>query len=525
MSTALVSSYKRFTIDLTSTYTDNPTYTLSNDGSVNMYCHLSFFLTTTESNNVTIDVAHYNGFSPDHSDTYIMNKSNNEFDKIIRLYTDSAIVTISYTSFTGTLFGIICKNTEKDQQMTECLNNTGSGHNKYLGPINEPTNFDVFNRLRVSEPYTLFDAFNRYTISEEFSTYTDASSNISLDADSSLSLNCGDYATSMVIRESKYVFTYQPGKSLLFMSSFTMNTLQSNLIQRVGYFGPSNGIFLEASGTTINFVKRSQGVDTQISQANWNGTQLLGDAPDSITLDVTKSQILWIDIQWLGVGNVRCGFKINGKSYTCHTFYHANNITGTYMATACLPVRYEIRNIADSLGAGTLKQICTSVQSESGFEGSSIIRYQGTDNTLKALLLQNTFYPIVSIKLKSDRLDGIVTLAQLSIVNSVTNSLLQYKILLNATLTSPTFTNYDLSSNVMYDTTASSYTGGTTIHSGLFNQGNAITLGSSKDFNLQIGRSLTSDTTYASDIITVVVSCLTGNNPAIGCLLGWYELI
>ena len=524
MSTIFVNSYKRFTLDLTTTSTNYPTYTLSNENSAAVYCHLSLFLSTSvTSNNITVTVDHYNGGLIDHTDTFILNNVSNEFDKVIRLYTDKAVITINYTTFTGKLFGII--NKTSDSIVTNGYNNgNGNGNgNSNIYTIGGAL-YDAFGRLKVSNPFTLFDANNRYIISEKFSTYKDVSSNITLNTDSSLSLTCGAYSTSMVIRESKNVFSYQPGKSLLILNTFTMNTLQSNLIQRVGYFGPNDGIFLEASGTTINFVKRSQGTDTKISQSNWNGSKLLGESPDLITLDLSKSQIFWIDIEWLGVGSVRCGFVINGIFYICHTFYHANSITGTYMTTACLPVRYEIRNTQNTTG-GTLKQICSSVQSEGGYEASSIIRHAGTDNYLLTLTSNNVFYPIVSIKLRSDRLDSINIPAQLSIANTVSNALLEYKVLLNATLTGANFLNYDSSSNIMYDVSATSFSGGTIINSGVFNQSNSIELSSSKDFNLQLGRSLLTNTTYTSDIITVVVASLTNlSNPQVGCLLGWYEL-
>lgn len=525
MSTVFVNSYKRFTIDLSNTSTSYPTYVLSNENSSSVYCHLSFFLSSTNiTNNITITIDYYNDVTIDHTDTYIINSLATEFDKIIRLYTDKAIITISYTTFTGKLFGIIGKNTEKDQNNLTFLNKNSNGNSDTTLAINQPSLYDAFGRLKVSNPFTIFDSFNRYIISDKFSTYKDVSSNLTLNADSSVSLTCGAYSTSVVVRESKTVFTYQPGKSLLVLNTFTMNTLQSNLVQRVGYFSLTDGIFLEASGTVINFVKRAQGVDTKVSQSNWNGSRLLGESPDLITLDISKSQILWIDIEWLGVGSVRCGFIINGKFYISHTFHHANLITGTYMTTACLPVRYEITNTQNTTG-GTLKQICSSVISEGGYDAMSIVRHAGTDNFTKTLTLNNTFIPFITIKLRSDRLDANVLLSQLSIGNTVANTLLQYKILLNANLTGASFINYDLSSNVMYDISATAVTGGDIMNSGFFNINNVIQFASIKDFNLQLGKTLTSYNTYSSDTVTVAISCVSGNNPVVGCLLGWYEPI
>lgn len=525
MSTVFVNSYKRFNIDLSNISTSYPTYTLSNDNSTSVYCHLSLFLSSTNiTNNVTITINYYNGLSIDHTDTFILNSLANEFDKIIRLYTDKAIVTITYTTFTGKLFGIISKNTEKEQSNLTFLNKSSNGNIVDTQTINQPTLYDAFGRLRVSNPFTIFDSSNRYTASDKFATYLDVSSNIALNADSSLSMTVGAYSTSVVVRETKTVFTYQPGKSLLILNTFTMNVPQSNLIQRVGYFSPDDGIFLEASGTVINFVRRSLGVDTRISQSNWNGSRLLGESPDLITLDLSKSQIFWCDIEWLGVGSVRCGFVINGKFYISHTFHHANLITGTYMTTACLPIRYEILNTQNSTG-GTLKQICSTVISEGGYDAMSTVRHIGTDNFTKTIGSNNIFIPFVTIKLRPDRLNANVLISQLSIGNSVTNALLQYKILLNATITGASFVNYDLSSNVMYDISATAVSGGYIMNSGFFNQSNSIELASINDFNLQMGRSLTSYNTYSADTVTVAISCLQGNNPLVAAVIGWYEPI
>ncbi|MFN9905364.1 MAG: hypothetical protein ACK56F_04465, partial [bacterium] len=115
---------------------------------------------------------------------------------------------------------------------------------------------------------------------------------------------------------------------------------QTGLRQRVGYYGASNGMYLELANNDLNFVERSSStgslVETRVAKANWNIDPLDGTGPSNLTLDITKSQILWMDIEWLGLGTVRLGFVINGKFIHCHSFHHANIITGTYITTASL---------------------------------------------------------------------------------------------------------------------------------------------------------------------------------------------
>ena len=128
----------------------------------------------------------------------------------------------------------------------------------------------------------------------------------------------------------------------------------------------SNGVYFEADGGDLYLVIRSKAtgtiVEERIAQADWNGDSLsnsVGTNPSGITLNPTLTQIFWCDIEWLGVGNVRAGFVINGQFILCHTFQHANQAGNTrvYMTTATLNPRYEITNTSATTGARTMKQI------------------------------------------------------------------------------------------------------------------------------------------------------------------------
>jgi hypothetical protein len=105
---------------------------------------------------------------------------------------------------------------------------------------------------------------------------------------------------------------YQPGKSLLILATFCMNAAKTNLRQRVGYFDDNNGIFLEQNGTSVPaFTIRTNTSGTPsdtntVLQSSWNGDKLDGTGPSGITLNLARVQIMWTDIEWLGVGNVRC---------------------------------------------------------------------------------------------------------------------------------------------------------------------------------------------------------------------------
>ena len=301
---------------------------------------------------------------------------------------------------------------------------------------------DAFGRLRIASPFTLFDSSHRFTDNGLWSTSNTAGGTYAhVTNQSTIDMTVNTSANAEVIRETTKVFSYQPGKSLLIMNTFAMNTPKANLRQRVGYFGAQNGVYLENDGTTNYLVLRSyttgEIVETKVAQANWNidkfdgtGYSGQGSAPEHATgLDVSKTNIFWMDVEWLGVGDVRCGFVVDGKFIVAHIFHNDNRNTTPYMTTASLPVRYEIKNTAATSGSSTLKQICSTVISEGGYELYGSQQAVGTTVTAPVdLPTAGTYYPVVSIRLKSNRLDAIVILTALSILGITNNAYYNWQV-------------------------------------------------------------------------------------------------
>jgi len=332
---------------------------------------------------------------------------------------------------------------------------------------------DAFGRLRTSSPFTLFDSSHRFADNGLWATATATSGAAVFNANQGLvDLNVTAASGSSVTRETIKVFSYQPGKSLLVLNTFVMSPAKTGLTQRVGYYGADNGFYLEQVNNQIQLVKRSYitgaAVNTPVLQNDWNGDKLDGTGPSGITLDLTKAQILWMDIEWLGVGSIRIGFVINGQFIVCHTFNHANLITSTYITTASLPLRYEIFNTAGTSGASTLKQICSTVISEGGYELRGLQQAVGTPITSpRALATAGTFYPIVSLRLKSTRLDGIAVATAISIIGN-TAANYNWQVIAAGTTTGGSWVSAGVNACVEYNITGTSFAGGRTLASGFF---------------------------------------------------------
>jgi len=386
---------------------------------------------------------------------------------------------------------------------------------------------DAFGRLRVSEPFTLFDTNNRYYDHQQFSSTVNGGANVVYVANqSSFQLNVGSSVNDSVIRETMKVFPYQPGKSQLTLLTFCMSTPKANLRQRVGLFGANDGVFFENDGTYNYMVIRSAstGVEERVRQDAWNGDRLNGaggaNNPSGITLYPNRTQIYYADVEWLGVGNVRVGFIINGQYIICHTFQHANQTGNTkvYMTTATLPIRYEITNTGATSGASMMTQICSTVISEGGYNSFGTTQTAGTGTTTKRLSSANTYYPIVSIRLAPTRLDSIVFPRQVDVLSTSVNYY-RWTLLLNPTLTGATFANTSPTGTVQIDTAATAVSGGIEIQSGLAAARELTQLSSIEFFQFQLGRTLAG----VSDVVTLALAA-TANNADVLAELGWQEL-
>ena len=237
---------------------------------------------------------------------------------------------------------------------------------------------DAFSRLRVSAPATLFESTFTYDLQPLLYEQITSSGSIAHDPTNSAADLSISAATGLAAMQSYQWIKYQPGKSQMILLTFTFGSAAANVTRRIGLFNATNsgatvtiidGIFLEQTGaSTVNLriVNSGTTTDQTIAQADWNMDKLNGSGASGITLDLSKSQIMVIDFQWLGVGRVRVGFDIGGSIIYAHEFLHANVATDVYMRTATLPIRAELTTGASA--SASMSFMCASVVSEGGVD-------------------------------------------------------------------------------------------------------------------------------------------------------------
>ena len=386
----------------------------------------------------------------------------------------------------------------------------------------DPVSLDAFGRQRVSTPLTLFDSSHRYRDNGLWVTSNTAGTTYAHNTNQGLiDLNLPTTANAEIVRETTKVFAYQPGKSLLVLSTFAPATPKANLRQRLGYFGTQNGIYFEIDGTTAYFVKRSYVtgavVETRIAQADWNINILPA-------LDISKAQFMWMDIEWLGIGTVRCGFVIDGKFIHCHSFHHANIVTSTYITTAMLPLRYEIKNTGTTASASTMKQVCSTVISEGGYELRGLQQAVNIPiQSPRTLGTAGTFYPVIGLRLKSTNLDAIAIVSALAIM-PISTGAFNWQIRASGTITGGSWVSAGSDSSVEYNITGTSFTDGRPLASGFFaatNQGiTQIDLPRDALFKFQMERNGLTSTPY--QIILAVAS--NSSDDTLVASMDWEEI-
>ena len=279
---------------------------------------------------------------------------------------------------------------------------------------------DAFGRLRTADPFTLGDYKHLYAIDPNFVDYTANGGSVTFTGNTaSATLSTNNSTSSVTVHQTKFYHSYQPGKSQVILSSAVFGYAQQNVTKRTGYFDDRDGIYFEQVGSntsnntdngTLYFVIRSytsgSPVETdvgsykrRVSQSQWNIDPCDGTGPSGFNIDTSKTQLVYIDFQWLGVGRVRVGFVHNGVIILAHEYFHSNVLDEVYLSNPNLPVRCEIKNTGTTSG-GSMDQICSSVISEGGYNEAGI-DWSVFGNARTTATPSATPLPLIALRLKT----------------------------------------------------------------------------------------------------------------------------
>jgi hypothetical protein len=351
---------------------------------------------------------------------------------------------------------------------------------------------DAFGRSRVSDPFTLFDS--QFEYGKQPLLWEDVVSGTGSVAHSIVSgqitLTTGGAASgARAMRRTKVYHRYNPGKSQLVKLTgipHSAGSMAGAAESRVGYFDDNDGIFfgIDATGPFWSLRSSVTGavVEERAYHGDWNLDNVANDVASvmELILDTQREHIVVIDLQWLGVGRVRCGLQINGFLIYCHQFLHANRTVRPYMRTANLPLTYEVVN-AGAAGANvSMTQVCGVVESEGGENAAGGIQFcASTKGATVSAANAVALTPILSLRLV-DKFGGLtyrghVLINQLALL--VATNPMYWEVLWNPTLTNSTFAGVvdATHSGVQFDLAATAVTGGITMDCGYVASGSGST--------------------------------------------------
>lgn len=360
---------------------------------------------------------------------------------------------------------------------------------QYQTRYSNSKNMDAFDRLRTSNPYTLLEAKQIYDnlplIYDDKQTSGSGASSTYNTFQASSTISVSANTAGSRVRQTKLRGVYQVGKSLLIDSTFILGNTSTGITKRVGYYDNNNGIFLQSKNGNISITFRSDNtgsiVDTEIPRSEWDDPMDGSNMSDTKhTLDFSKVQNMQIDMSLLGGGRVRVGFVIEGELHYVKTIFSANDIDNFYVTTPNLPLRHEIVNDGTG-GASSLTHISACVISEGGQENQyGYTSYISRDGSAITLGNTDTYTPIISYRLKSDRLGArVIPLKISTLLTSTTN--FEWRLYFNPTIDGIDAVNWQNVSNssLQYDisrTNLNSVSGGIIIAGGYGASTNQVTV-------------------------------------------------
>ena len=385
--------------------------------------------------------------------------------------------------------------------------------------------FTNSNRFKVSPYQTVF--FNTFQYGKETDVWDESVTGTASAAwnqySSNIVMQVGSTAGSKIVRQTKNVMRYIPGRGATLAFAIRLDTPVPGVRRRFGLFDENNGAYFEDNGGVYSYVIRSNvtGIvqETRVFRDDWNGEKFDGNGWTGVTADPTLQQMISINYEWYGAGLVQFNWLIKNETVHSHTFENSNTNTGVWCGTPFLPIRLEIENVTGAAGTHYLYQGSNSLIQEGEPEKLGTLLSISNPIAGTTMSTSDTYYPIISIRLKSNNLTGVMLLRSLQAATN-DNTNVYWTLIQNATLAGGTWVNHpDPNSFMQYNTTQTTVSGGTTLISGFTVSGGSSLVDLDIKAALQIGRSSMGT---VSDTYTLACASPNTNKKALA-VLNWIE--
>jgi hypothetical protein len=341
-------------------------------------------------------------------------------------------------------------------------------------------------------------------------------------------LSVGGTTGDKVVRQTRRIQRYVPGRTNEVSMAVILNGISTGIRSRAGVFDEYNGAYFEHDGSDYYCVIRRNTaggiVEERVARTNWSDDKLDGTGPSGITIDYSQIQLMVIEYEWYGAGQVEWKFVIDNNAFAVHKINHANIHNHTWASYGAFPVRYELENIAGTAGTFNILHGSHSFLSEGT---TTLLGKQlsiSSPTTGYNLATAGTFYPVLAIRLKSTTLNSVVLPDEFAAGLLDKTDMFIRVVERPTTVTGGTWVSVSAESPVEYNITATSYTGGTIATTKFISEKQ---MGESVMFPeraiTQIGRRTTTVIGDTSEIF-LIAAAATNNDKDAWASLGWIEV-
>jgi hypothetical protein len=318
-------------------------------------------------------------------------------------------------------------------------------------------------------------------------------------------------------------------------------TVTANEIAAADYSSTGRGWDSFASGSTVIFVSWGAGAksgaytlsgatsavgtfaqtragaastDTWVAQTAWNVDVMDGTGTSSVTLDPTKGNVYQIQYQWLGFGMIRFFIEnaATGRMVNVHNIQYANANTVLSVVNPAFPCYVGAINTTNTsdlvVKTGSMMAGVEGRKEQTGLNfgwDNAIVNAGATEKPVLAIRNKIIFNSLLN------RVDVKLTFMSASVDHTKPMTVNFYA---NPTLVAASWTDVNTNSVVEYDTSASSFSGGTRLFS--------LALGRTGNETIQLTDRL-AGLLHPGDTLVATMIPASGNNSEAACAFNWVE--
>lgn len=403
-------------------------------------------------------------------------------------------------------------------------------YNPYGRPVvtidDETVQHTSRNRRKVSTyEQTFFNAF-QYTKDEQIwdEAVTGTASSTFNEYEGGVILEVGSAAGDEIIRQTRNVIQYVPGRANEAIFAVRLDPFETGVRKRFGIFDDTNGVYFEKGVDDYYVVLRKDTptgiVEQRVPRAEWNVDQLDGTGPSLESFQEDKIQMFTIEYEWFGAGVVEFKIILDNNAYPLHRFVAGNNDEIPWSNSPYRPLRVELTNVDGISGTHRILQGSSAVSSEG--EVGPLGREQNVTTPFTGVSTgsANELRPVLSIRLRPDRLNGVVIPLEFQVA-TLDNTGLFYRVIRDTALIGASWENSSPASFAEYDYAATAFTGGDTLQTGYVsstNQGEVFKF--LKETILQLGRN---DMGTEPQTFTLLAATVSSNKDVFASL-SWVEI-